>query len=97
MAGGATSRKKYYAVRFGLNPGIYTEWQEAEEQTTRFSGADFCLFKLKKDTVKYLKQKKASTNSNQDDEAKNRHDSLTDEMNEGLKPGGSHRLMISLI
>ena len=82
MSGVARSREKYYAVRFARNPGIYTEWHEAEEQTTGFPGADFCSFKLKKDAAKYLKQKKASTNSNQDDEAKNPHDSLTDETNE---------------
>ena len=67
MAGGARSRKKYYAVRFGRNLGIYIEWHEAEEQTTGFPGADFCSFKLKKDALKYLKQKKANTDSNQDE------------------------------
>ena len=82
MAGGARSRKKYYAVRFDRTLGIYTEWHEAEEETSGFPGADFCSFKLKKDAVKYLKQKKASTDSSQDDEAKNCHDSLTDKTNE---------------
>lgn len=35
--GGA--EKKYYAVRFGKKPGVYTDWTECQEQISGFKGA----------------------------------------------------------
>ena len=56
MAG--RGRKKYYAVRVGFKPGLYTEWSEAEKQVTGYNGAEYCSFKLKREADKYLKTKK---------------------------------------
>lgn len=35
---------KYYAVKAGRQPGIYTTWQECKEQIYQFSGAVFKAF-----------------------------------------------------
>ena len=56
MAG--RGRKKYYAVRVGFKPGLYTEWSEAEKQVIGYNGAEYCSFKLKREADKYLKTKK---------------------------------------
>jgi hypothetical protein len=38
--------KKYYAVRKGFRPGVFTNWEDCQEQTTGFKGAmcEFLLF-----------------------------------------------------
>ena len=51
------NKKKHHAVRVGREPGIYNSWDEAEEQVTEFSGAEYCSFRLKKDANKYMKEK----------------------------------------
>ena len=51
------NKKKYYAVKIGRTPGIYTEWNEVEAQVTGFAGAVFKSFKLKRDATKFLKAK----------------------------------------
>ena len=57
MVGRNKNKKKYHAVRVGREPGIYNSWDEAEEQVTRFSGAEYCSFRLKKDANKYMEEK----------------------------------------
>lgn len=36
---------KYYAVRKGLTPGVYTDWDECKAQVNGFSGAEYKSFK----------------------------------------------------
>ena len=48
------SKKKYYAVKVGKNPGIYQTWVQAEEQIKGFSGADFKSFKSLKEAENYI-------------------------------------------
>ena len=48
-------QEKYYAVKIGRTPGIYTEWNEVEAQVSGFAGAVFKSFKLKRDATKFLK------------------------------------------
>ena len=35
------AKKKYYAVKQGVKPGIYKTWAECEAQTKGFSGAQY--------------------------------------------------------
>lgn len=35
---------KYYAVRAGVKPGVYTEWAQCQQQITGFKGAQFKSF-----------------------------------------------------
>lgn len=45
---------KYYVVRKGLAPGIYTTWSECEKQVKGFSGAEYKSFGSKSDAENYL-------------------------------------------
>mgnify|MGYP000105063714 CR=1 FL=1 len=38
------AKKKFYAVKSGVKPGIYETWAECEAQTKGFSGAQFKSF-----------------------------------------------------
>ena len=57
MVGRNKNKKKYHAVRVGREPGLYNSWDEAEEQVTGFSGAEYCSFRLKKEANIYMKEK----------------------------------------
>lgn len=45
---------KYYAVRKGRNPGIYTTWPEAQKQVSGFKGAEFKSFPTKDEAENYI-------------------------------------------
>ena len=54
----AKSKKKYYAVKVGRKPGIYTKWfgnDGAEPQIKGFSGAIYKSFASKTDAELFLK------------------------------------------
>lgn len=42
---------KFYAVRKGLNTGIYTSWDEAEKNVKGFPGAEYKKFSTLKDAL----------------------------------------------
>lgn len=46
---------KYYAVRKGINVGIYETWEECQKNTKGFHGAEYKKFKSKEDAEKYLR------------------------------------------
>lgn len=46
--------KKYYAVKFGRNPGIYETWDEAKEQVHGYKNAIYKSFKSEEDALNYL-------------------------------------------
>lgn len=48
---------KYYAVRVGRNPGIYTTWPECQDQVNGFSGAIFKSFTNKNDAEDFINGK----------------------------------------
>lgn len=50
--------KKYYAVRKGHRPGIYTTWPEAQKQVSGYSNAEFKSFPSKEEAENYLNQEK---------------------------------------
>lgn len=45
----------YYAVRKGRTVGIFTDWAEASESVTGYSGAVFKKFSVLKDAEEYMK------------------------------------------
>lgn len=46
--------KKYYAVKVGATPGIYTTWDEAQAQVSGFNGAIFKSFKSLEDAQAFM-------------------------------------------
>ena len=48
---------KYYAVKKGRHPGIYTTWKECQKEVDHFKDAKFKSFDSKKESLAYLKQK----------------------------------------
>ncbi|KAF3070501.1 Ribonuclease H [Daldinia childiae] len=52
--------QKYYAVRAGVNPGVYLTWAECQEQTAGFRGASYKSFLSKEDAEAYVAGKKTS-------------------------------------
>lgn len=57
------AKKKFYAVKKGAVPGIYTSWAETEVQVKGFPGAKFKGFAARDEAEAWLKndQEKAST------------------------------------
>ncbi len=47
-------KKKYYAVRKGVETGIFNNWAECEKQVKGFSGAEFKSFSTREEAEKYI-------------------------------------------
>ena len=45
---------KYYAVRKGRNPGIYTSWDSCLKEVKGFSGAIYKSFKSKDEAIAFM-------------------------------------------
>ena len=52
---GPPKKVTYYAIRKGRTIGILTDWGEASESVTGYSGAEFKKFSVYKDAEEYLK------------------------------------------
>lgn len=50
------AKKKFYAIKRGYKPGIYTSWGEAEHQVKGFSGARYKGFSTKEEAVLWLEE-----------------------------------------
>lgn len=46
---------KFYAIRKGLNTGIYTNWDEAEKNVKGFPGAEYKKFSTLKEACEFMK------------------------------------------
>lgn len=46
--------EKYYAVRKGINTGIYNTWDECRKQVIGFSGAEYKSFQTKEEAQNYI-------------------------------------------
>ena len=57
------AKKKFYAVKNGHNPGIYSTWPECQEQTKGFPNAKFKGFATLKEAETYLKETKIDRKS----------------------------------
>ena len=49
---------KYYAVKRGRNPGIYTSWDSCLKEVKGFSNASYKSFKKKEDAIAFMEDKK---------------------------------------
>lgn len=49
-----TMKIKYYAVKKGYQPGIYTSWEECEKQVKGYSGAEYQRFYSLEDAEAFL-------------------------------------------
>lgn len=56
--------KKYYAVRKGLIPGIYTSWGECQQNINGFSGAEYKGFSTKEEAEAFLNNTDQSKGEN---------------------------------
>ena len=48
------AKKKYYAVRAGRTPGIYTSWDACKAQVDGFANASFKSFPTKEEAEAFL-------------------------------------------
>lgn len=48
------AKKKYYAVKIGIKPGIYETWAECEIQIKGVSGAKYKSFVTMAEAEKYI-------------------------------------------
>lgn len=60
------AKRKYYAVRIGRKPGIYTEWNECELQIKGYSGAQHASFSTLEEAENYM----AAETESEDDKQK---------------------------
>ena len=49
---------KYYAVKEGFTPGIYTDWNSAKKQVDKYKGAIYKGFKTEKEALQFMKMGK---------------------------------------
>ena len=49
---------KFYAVKSGRKPGIYTTWAECQKQVNGYSGAVYKSFLTEKEALDYISEKK---------------------------------------
>ncbi len=52
----------YYAVKKGIEPGVYTSWEECNKQIDGFSGAEYKKFKTEAEATEYMNTKTIVTN-----------------------------------
>ena len=48
------TKTKFYAVKAGYKPGIYTSWKAAFDQVNGFNSAEFKLFNTRKEAEKFI-------------------------------------------
>lgn len=48
---------KYYAVKVGKNPGIYTTWEECSKEVLGFEGAIYKSFKTESEAMDFINDK----------------------------------------
>lgn len=56
--------KKFYAVKSGINPGIYRTWEECKEQVIGVSGSKFKSFLKEEEAIEYLKKEDTTVSTN---------------------------------
>lgn len=58
------AKVKFYAVKKGINPGIYKSWEECQANTKGFSGALFKSFLTLEEAEQYMVEDTEKTNDN---------------------------------
>lgn len=57
---------KYYAVKKGRNPGIYTSWDSCLKEVKGFSGAVYKSFKTKEDAINFMEDTEKKIEADKD-------------------------------
>lgn len=79
------AKKKYYAVKHGVTPGIYETWAECEAQTKGFSGAQHKVFASMADAEKYMIGEESGLAETLNSETPLSAEQINIEVNEELK------------
>jgi len=79
------AKKKYYAVRCGVKPGIYETWAECETQTKGFSGAQFQSFGSMAEAEKYMLGEQNVITEPTNSESKASIEQISDEVEEEIR------------
>ncbi|HFU7073113.1 TPA: viroplasmin family protein [Bacillus cereus] len=61
------ARKKYYAVKVGVTPGIYDTWGECQEQVKGYGGAEYKSFSTREEAEQFIGTLSSGTNIETDD------------------------------
>jgi viroplasmin and RNaseH domain-containing protein len=61
---------KFYGVRRGRTPGIYSSWEECQTQVEGFSGCEFKSFRSKRDAIDYMEVVVRTDDSHQSESKK---------------------------
>lgn len=61
------AKVKYYGVKKGLIPGVYTSWDECKAQVDGFSGAEYKSFKTEAEAKDYVNIEKESSEKENSD------------------------------
>lgn len=48
------AKKKYYAVKHGINPGVYDDWESCKAQVNGYSGAEYKSFTDKEEALAFV-------------------------------------------
>lgn len=56
--------KKYYAVKKGINTGIFDTWEDCQKQVKGFPGANYKSFKTKEEAEHYINNIESNKNQN---------------------------------
>lgn len=62
--------EKFYAVKEGKNPGIYSTWDECKEQVFGYSGAVYKKFNKKEEAESFISGNKGCSNNSEVSECK---------------------------
>lgn len=57
---------KYYAVKKGRNPGLYTSWDSCLKEVKGFSGAVYKSFKTKEDAINFMEDTEKKIEADKD-------------------------------
>ena len=61
------AKVKYYGVKKGLVPGVYTSWDECKAQVDGFSGAEYKSFKTEAEAHDYVNIEKENDEKENND------------------------------
>ena len=90
--------KKYYAVKKGVVPGIYTQWEQCKSMVNGYPGAEYKSFATIEEADEYMnpmkKTRKFNTEKNMEEMEKQNKKlmalySIGSEIHEGLKEKGT--------
>ena len=79
------AKKKYYAVKQGVKPGIYKTWAECEAQTKGFSGAQYKSFGSMAEAEKYMMGEESPASGETNTESKESAEQINNQVEDELR------------